>query len=369
MSEKTEQQTQLNIDWTDNGEPWECFDVHTNRGALRYFDKTFVSEVQGLYADSTADPVKMTSVLRNVAGEFQNMGLNDVENDRAYDHIMGELKVCLAQLGMAVEETYWHEPNVSWDLEWFDKNLPEDRTPHDKWTGKCWEVAYNCYRDDSGGEHIESVLVSDDFADGSPAIIKYRWSFVGLEENPEKITILFQGSPAQIKHIVTSALRGKKEIMRDVSAGTVPSTVECFDDLDMHVDHAMYGGMGDDGWFAALGQSCVDAGVMGSDADPSDACDPDQCKEGIHDSLYGWGIQADAMNALHTALSVWIESGGIAGAETEDEKIRRVATEAEFAFWEVVTKHYPDSKSDGWMCDLQSEENVSLWIQSEAGGE
>ena len=57
----------------------------------------------------------------------------------------------------------------------------------------------------------------------------------------------------------------------------------------------------------------------------------------------------------------------ISGLETDDEKARRVAIEAEFAFWEVVRKHYPDVYSDGWMCDLQSEENISLWLQSKMG--
>ena len=297
-------------DWTNRGEPWQGFCLQSNRHIDVIFCATFIKEVEAGFDEAINDPDKMTRLWWKILAEFCLMNLEEgTDIDKVTEHIQEQFESDLERIGMEFD---FVNCEADWDHHWLDKNLEQDRTPHDAWTGKCWEVAYHFHQDSGGGEHIDSVLVSDDF-DGSPAIIRYSWSFVSLEESPEKITVLFRGSPIQIKHIVESVLRGKKEILQDVSDGTVPSTVECFEDLGDHTDHAMYGGRGDDGWFADLGQSCVDAGVMGSDADPSDACDPAQCKDGIHDSVYGWGIQADAANALETAISVWIESGGIEG--------------------------------------------------------
>ena len=254
MPEKTETKYQLNIDWTDNGEPWECFCVASNRRQLRYFDKTFVREVERLYAESTDDPVKMTSVLRKVAGEFEIMGLNEADSpDIPYDHIMDQFKDKLFSLAMSVDETYWHEPTVSWDWEYFVK----------KWRPQKGKM----------------VLLTGKFM-------------------VDKSELSFTDEPCLIYYVGYDEIKLKIE-----------RRIESLDEWD----------------------NCV---ILVPESLNADWQDPFQIRP-----------------------------------EAEDEKARRVAIDAEFAFWEVVRENYPEGSSDGWMCDLQSEENVSRWLQSEAGGE
>lgn len=181
--------------------------------------------------------------------------------------------------------------------DWMERNIGTNAGLNALWCVSAW---FLCGEGDSG------VYVLD-LEESGPS----GWGIVSRicddEADIDETEDLFIGTFQQVQHIVESILRGKQEILQDIANGTVPANVDCFGDLDDHTDCAMYGGRGDDGWFAALGQSCVDAGV-GSDARPEVACDPEQCKGGIHDSVYGWGIHADAANALETTLSTWLHA-------------------------------------------------------------
>ena len=181
--------------------------------------------------------------------------------------------------------------------DWMERNIGTNAGLNALWCVSAW---FLCGEGDSG------VYVLD-LEESGPS----GWGIVSRicddEADIDETEDLFIGTFQQVQHIVESILRGKQEILQDIANGTVPANVDCFGDLDDHTDCAMYGGRGDDGWFAALGQSCVDAGV-GSDARPEVACDPEQCKGGIHDSVYGWGIHADAAKAREPTLSTWLHA-------------------------------------------------------------